>query len=179
MIKEIIFIQPAIFEAKHSLGHAAYEVEMNIDIALGKAKLENMPKGFTEALKKIKEDLIKITNEFYDHAYKLDSGESTSVATFNEPASINRDIKDTKDSSLKDLAKFSAREIKSLLKEIREPIFAYLSASSKEIPISEAMDSIIERVFSSIFEPLKNIVKDYDDPDYRIFGKSFRFKIIK
>lgn len=169
LVKEVICITPNMLIAKTGFGHDLYDLEKNIDIAMGSEIEEGHP--LYQPLMKLKECVRRITNEFYKRAYYADlkgiSLEDFPDSSESREALIAPAVAQTNKSSRKFSLGYDRppkrfiRVLRSSLKTIMQPLSASLRNSSGSMFNLDASSDMIDSSISSIINPMKNITKKY------------------
>ncbi len=184
LVKELLLMTPAMYEAKFGFGHDLYDLDKNIDIALGN-KIPEGHKLFPH-LAGFKQDVFRIANAFYAKAYEADmKGEElnnydseTSAAASSEPplTQVSKKTRRSSSSIFSAPPKRLIRELRSSLKAIWQPLSASLRQSSGDIFSLADSSASIDSTLSSIVNPTKNIIKKYAGKVSNL-KKSFKIKI--
>ncbi len=170
LVKELLLLTPAMYEAKAGFGHDLYDLDKNIDIVLG----NKIPEGHRlfPHLASFKNDIITVANAFYKRAYQADlkgmslsdfESDSMSAAASSEPPlmQVNKNARKSSSSMFSAPPKKLIRDLRSSLKAIWQPLSASLRQSSGDMFSLPDSSVNIESTLSSIIHPTKNIIKKY------------------
>lgn len=158
VIKELLFMTPAMYEAKFGFGHDLYDLQKNIDITLG-TKIKEGHNLYPHLIS-FKEDVKRITNDFYTKAYLADS-KSAAAASAPPLAQTRRSSFNFSSGKFSKPPKRLIRVLRSSLKAILQPVSASLKNSSGDMFNLAASTDANFNSLSSIINPTKNIISKY------------------